>query len=94
LLIQFIATLDFQAIVFVVMALLAIAGAIGCVFSKRVAHSLLSLMLTFIAVAGVFVLAGAEMLAAIQILVYLGSVMLVVQFGVMLTRRKIQEADY
>jgi|TARA_B110000914_G_C15200762_1_gene326084 NADH-quinone oxidoreductase subunit J len=51
-------------------------------------------MLTFIAVAGVFVLAGAEMLAAIQILVYLGSVMLVVQFGVMLTRRQIQEADY
>jgi NADH:ubiquinone oxidoreductase subunit 6 (subunit J) len=90
LLIQFIAALDFQAIVFVIMALLAI----GCVFSKRVAHSLLSLMLTFIAVAGVFVLAGAEMLAAIQILVYLGSVMLVVQFGVMLTRRKIQEADY
>ena len=30
-------------------------------------------------------------LAAIQILVYLGSVMLVVQFGVMLTRKQIQE---
>ena len=37
------------------------------------------------------VMAGAEMLAAIQILVYLGSVMLVVQFGVMLTRKQIQE---
>ena len=45
----------------------------------------------FFAVAGVFVMAGAEMLAAIQILVYLGSVMLVVQFGVMLTRKQIQE---
>jgi NADH-quinone oxidoreductase subunit J len=50
-------------------------------------------MLTFMAVAGVMVLAAAEMLAAIQILVYLGSVMLVVQFGVMLTRRQIQEGD-
>ena len=49
------------------------------------------MMLTFFAVAGVFVMAGAEMLAAIQILVYLGSVMLVVQFGVMLTRKQIQE---
>jgi NADH:ubiquinone oxidoreductase subunit 6 (subunit J) len=39
------------------------------------------------------VMASAEMLAAIQILVYLGSVMLVVQFGVMLTRRQIQEGD-
>ncbi len=93
-LIQLIASIDFHALAFVIMALLAIIGALGCVFSKRVAHSLLSLMLTFFAVAGVFVLAGAEMLAAIQILVYLGSVMLVVQFGVMLTRRKIQEVDY
>ena len=55
--------------------------------------SSLSLMMTFFAVAGVMVLAHAEMLAAIQILVYLGSVMLVVQFGVMLTRRQIQEGD-
>ena len=61
--------------------------------ARRVAHSLLSLMLTFLAVAGVMVMASAEMLAAIQILVYLGSVMLVVQFGVMLTRRQIQEGD-
>ena len=63
-------SIDFQAIVFVIMAALAILGALGCVFSRRVAHSLLSLMLTFFAVAGVFVLAGAEMLAAIQILVF------------------------
>ena len=59
----------------------------------RVARSLLCLMMTFFAVAGVFVMASAEMLAAVQILVYLGSVMLVVQFGVMLTRRQIQEGD-
>jgi NADH:ubiquinone oxidoreductase subunit 6 (subunit J) len=38
-------------------------------------------------------MANAEMLAAIQILVYLGSVMLVVQFGVMLTRRRIQDVE-
>ena len=75
------------------LAAIAIGGAIGCVYARRVAHSLLSLMMTFLAVAGVFILAEAEMLAAVQILVYLGSVMLVVQFGVMLTRRQIQEGD-
>ena len=85
--------IDFEAIAFVIMALIAIFGALGCVYARRVAHSLLSLMMTFFAVAGVMVLAHAEMLAAIQILVYLGSVMLVVQFGVMLTRRQIQEGD-
>ncbi|NDB64144.1 MAG: hypothetical protein EB156_00565 [Euryarchaeota archaeon] len=78
---------------FLVLAAIAIGGAIGCVYARRVAHSLLSLMMTFLAVAGVFILAEAEMLAAVQILVYLGSVMLVVQFGVMLTRRQIQEGD-
>jgi|TARA_B100001113_G_C21046226_1_gene594628 NADH-quinone oxidoreductase subunit J len=85
--------IDFEAIAFVILALAAIFGALGCVYARRVAHSLLSLMMTFFAVAGVFVLAHAEMLAAIQILVYLGSVMLVVQFGVMLTRRQIQDGD-
>ena len=85
--------IDFETIVFVIVSAAAVAGAIGCVFSSRVAHSLLWLMFTFFAVAGVFVMAYAEMLAAIQILVYLGSVMLVVQFGVMLTRRRIQDVE-
>ena len=84
---------NFETLVFVIVSAAAIAGAIGCGFSIRVAHSLLWLMLTFFAVAGVFLMAHAEMLAAIQILVYLGSVMLVVQFGVMLTRRKIQDVE-
>ena len=82
-----------EEVAFLIFAEIAIAGANGCVYARRVAHSLLSLMMTFLAVAGVFILAEAEMLAAIQILVYLGSVMLVVQFGVMLTRRQIQEGD-
>ena len=86
-------SIDFEALVFVILSSAAIIGALGCVDARRVAHSLLSLMLTFIAVAGVMIMSSAEMLAAIQILVYLGSVMLVVQFGVMLTRRQIQEGD-
>tara|TARA_Y100001956_G_C4091483_1_gene173153 strand:- start:376 stop:915 length:540 start_codon:yes stop_codon:yes gene_type:complete len=85
--------LDFETLIFVIVSASAIAGAVGCVFSSRVAHSLLWLMLTFFAVAAAFLMASAEMLAAIQILVYLGSVMLVVQFGVMLTRRRIQDVE-
>ena len=85
--------LDFEALVFVILSAVTVGGAIGCGYGRRVAHSLLFLMLPFFGVAGIFVLASAEMLAAIQILVYLGSVMLVVQFGVMLTRKQIQEGD-
>ena len=86
--------IDFEALVFVIVAGSAIVGVIGCVFANRVAHSLLWLMLTFTAVAAVFLMANAEMLAAVQILVYLGSVMIVVQFGVMLTRRRIQDVEF
>ena len=84
---------DFETVIFVIVSGAAVIGALGCVFSARVAHSLLWLMFTFFAVAGAFLMASAEMLSAIQILVYLGSVMLVVQFGVMLTRRRIQDVE-
>jgi NADH-quinone oxidoreductase subunit J len=46
------------------------------------------------AVAGVFLLLEAEFIATIQILVYLASVMLVVLFAIMLTRRQILEEDF
>ena len=76
---------DFETVIFVIVSGAAVIGALGCVFSARVAHSLLWLMFTFFAVAGAFLMASAEMLSAIQILVYLGSVMLV--------RRRIQDVE-
>ena len=54
--------IDFEAIVFVILSAAAIIGALGCVYARRVAHSLLSLMLTFLAVAGVMVMASACLL--------------------------------
>ena len=42
-------TIDFEALVFLILAATAIGGALGCVYSRRVAHSLLSLMMTFFA---------------------------------------------
>jgi NADH-quinone oxidoreductase subunit J len=83
-----------EGIAFTILAILAITGALGTVYAKRVAHSMLALIMCFFAVAGVFLMANAEMLAAIQILVYLGSVMLVFAFGVMLSRRQIMEEDF
>ena len=80
-----------ESAVFLLFALMAIGGSLGTVYAKRVAHSMMSLIFAFLAVAGVFILQQAEFLAAIQILVYLASVMLVVLFGVMLTRKQIME---
>jgi NADH-quinone oxidoreductase subunit J len=54
----------------------------------------MALIFCFMAVAGIFILMSAEFVAVIQILVYLASVMLVVLFGIMLTRRQILEEDF
>lgn len=80
--------------VFFVLAAIAIGGALGTVYAQRVAHSMMALIFAFMAVAGVFLLLEAEFIAIVQILVYLASVMLVVLFGIMLTRRQILEEDF
>ena len=79
---------------FFLMSTVVIAGALGLVYMQRVAHSMMCLIFCFMGVAGIFILMGAEFLAVVQILVYLASVMLVVLFGIMLTRRQILEEDF
>ena len=69
-------------------------SALFVVLSRNPVHSVLWLILTFFGASGLFILLGAEFLAAIQILVYLASVGLVVLFGIMLTRRQILEEDF
>ena len=83
-----------ESAVFFLFATIVILGAVGMIVAQRVAHSMLSLIFCFMAVSGIFILMGAEFLAAIQILVYLASVGLVVLFAIMLTRRQILEEDF
>ena len=79
---------------FFLMSTIVIGGALGLIYMQRVAHSMMCLIFCFMGVAGIFILMGAEFLAVIQILVYLASVMLVVLFGILLTRRQILEEDF
>ena len=79
---------------FFLMSTIVIGGALGLIYMQRVAHSMMCLIFCFMGVAGIFILMGAEFLAVSQILVYLASVMLVVLFGNMLTRRQILEEDF
>ena len=79
---------------FFLMSTIVIGGALGLIYMQRVAHSMMCLIFCFMGVAGIFILMGAEFLAVIQILVYLASVMLVVLFGIMLTRRQSLEEDF
>jgi NADH-quinone oxidoreductase subunit J len=75
----------FQDLVFWVLALVAIGGAVGVVVVRDLFRSALLLALVFIAVGGFFVLMSAEFLAVVQVLIYVGAISILFIFAVMLT---------
>ena len=70
---------------FYTFALASIVGGIGLIVARNVFHSALFLVITLASVAAVFVILGADFLAAVQVLVYVGAVMILIIFGLMLT---------
>lgn len=73
---------------FYLFATLAVAGAIGVVVSRQPVHSALALLISLLAVAGLFVLGHAEFLFAVQMLVYAGGIMVLFLFTIMLVNVK------
>ncbi len=74
---------------FGIIAAMMIFGALKVVTSKNVVHAALWLVVVLGGMAAQFILAGAEFVAASQILVYIGAVMVLFLFGIMLTRAQI-----
>jgi NADH-quinone oxidoreductase subunit J len=72
------------AIAFYVLAAIAIASALGVVSARNPVHSVLFLILTFAMAAGLFVLMGAEFLAMMVVVVYVGAVAVLFLFVVMM----------
>jgi len=70
-------------------AVLGGASALLLVAARNVVHSALYLVVALLSVAGVFLLLGAEFLAWAQVLVYVGAVVVLLLFGLMLTRAPI-----
>ena len=72
---------------FFVFAFITLASAFIVVFSKNVVYSAFSLLFTFFGVAGLYALLQADFLAVTQILIYVGGILVLLLFGVMLTSR-------
>lgn len=72
--------------IYFMMALSAVA-AIGAVSLPNIFHAALSLIVTLLGIAGLFIVLGAEFLAVVQILLYVGAVMTLVIFSIMMTER-------
>ncbi|MGI6009323.1 MAG: NADH-quinone oxidoreductase subunit J [Methanomethylophilus sp.] len=80
-------------VAFVVLAAIAIAGAVAVVTSKIPVHSAFYLALVFFCVGVVYFFLEAEFIGVIQILVYVGAITILFAFSIMLTRRYIMEDD-
>ncbi len=72
------------AIAFYVLAAVAIVSAIAVISARNPVHSVLFLILTFFTAAGLFVLLGAEFLAMLLVVVYVGAVAVLFLFVVMM----------
>ena len=73
--------------VFWVFAIVTVVSAAVVVFARSLIYSAFALLFTFFGVAGLYVLLGADFLAATQLLVYVGGILVLLLFGVMLTHR-------
>ena len=72
---------------FYLFAVLAVLSAVGVVTLRNVMHSALCLALTLMNVAGLFVLVNASFLAAVQVILYAGGIMVLIVFAIMLIQR-------
>ena len=71
-------------IVFFFLAVIAILGAVSLILQRHPIHSALSLIVVMVALAGLYLLMGAEFVAAVQIIVYGGAIMVLFVFVIML----------
>jgi NADH-quinone oxidoreductase subunit J len=76
-----------EQIVFYTFAVLIISSAGIVVYGKNLIYSAFALMATFFGVAVLYVLLGADFLAGAQLLIYVGGILILLLFGVMLTHR-------
>ncbi len=75
-------------IIFYLFAFITVGAALFIFFTKNVLHAVLSLLLVFIGISAMYVFAGADFLAITQLVVYVGGILVLLLFGVMLTNRE------
>jgi NADH-quinone oxidoreductase subunit J len=82
-------------IMFFVCAALAVIGALTLILAREPIHSALALVLVMVSLAVLYLLLGAEFIAAVQIIVYAGAIMVLFVFVIMLLNAGVEErTDY
>jgi NADH-quinone oxidoreductase subunit J len=85
---------DWQKIVFAVIAVGMSVAALRVVTARNVMHAALYLVATLLGAAALYILLLAEFVAWVQVLVYVGAIVVLMLFGLMLTRAPIGPANF
>jgi len=75
-----------EALAFYATAALILISALGVVLCRNLVHSAMSLALSFLGVAVIYILLHAFFLFGVQVLIYVGAITVLIMFGIMLTR--------
>lgn len=81
--------MDLYTISFYLFTVLALGSALVVVFSRNIVRAAFSLMITLLSVAAFYVLMMADFVGIVQLLLYVGGILVLILFGVMLTNRQI-----
>jgi len=79
--------LDFHTIVFYALASVTVIGAFGVMMTKDIVRVAFWLLASLSGVAGLFIMLGADFLGVTQVLVYIGGILVLILFGIMMTHR-------
>ena len=79
-----------KTFIFYGFALITIASALVVVTVRNIVHAAFSLMVTLFGVAGLYVFLQADFLAATQVIVYVGGILVLILFGVMMTSGRLE----
>jgi NAD(P)H-quinone oxidoreductase subunit 6 len=80
-------------LLFLILAGIMLAAALFVVLGRNIVRSGLAMMACFAALAGIYALAGAVIVAASEVLVYIGAISILILFAIMLTQSKSGPAD-
>jgi NADH:ubiquinone oxidoreductase subunit 6 (subunit J) len=74
-------------IIFNVFILLTVIPCFWVALSSNIVHAAFSLLITLFGIAGLYVLLGADFIGVVQVIVYIGGILVLIIFGVMMTQR-------
>ncbi|MBE0428703.1 MAG: NADH-quinone oxidoreductase subunit J [Thermoleophilia bacterium] len=80
--------MEFSPIPFYIVSALVIICAIAMIYFKELIYSALSMVACFMAIAGIYILLNAELVAGAQVLIYVAAISILVIFAIMLTRHR------